>query len=132
MYGLSKKQSLFFAMMYNSLFFALLHLANAGISILAFVNLLLAGLSFSCMAVYFDDIWVASGAHSMWNYAQGNIFGILVSGMNMGSSIFSFELVGNSLISGGMFGLEGGIGVFIVEILTILFFCYLYKKKVHG
>jgi len=129
MYGLSKKQSLFFAMMYNSLFFALLHLGNDGMNILAFVNLFLAGLSYSCIAVYFDDIWVVSGAHSMWNYAQGNIFGILVSGTNMGSSIFSFELVGNTLISGGKFGLEGGIGVFIVEILTILVFCILYKKK---
>ena len=130
MYGLSKKQSLFFAMMYNSLFFALLHLGNDGMNILAFMNLFLAGLSFSCMAVYFDDIWVASGAHSMWNYAQGNIFGILVSGMNMGSSIFNIELVGSTLISGGKFGLEGGIGVFVVEILTILVFCALYKKKV--
>ena len=131
MYGLSKKQSLFFAMMYNSLFFALLHLGNDGMNILAFMNLFLAGLSFSCMAVYFDDIWVASGAHSMWNYAQGNIFGILVSGMNMGSSIFSFELIGNTLVSGGKFGLEGGIGVFIIELITIFIFCYLFKKKVH-
>ncbi len=131
MYGLSKKQSLFFAMMYNSLFFALLHLGNDGMNLLAFINLFLAGVSFSCMAVYFDDIWVASGAHSMWNYAQGNIFGILVSGMNMGSSIFSFELVGNALVSGGQFGLEGGIGVFIIEIITIIVFCVLYKKKAH-
>ena len=61
MYGLSKKQSLFFAMMYNSLFFALLHLGNDGMNILAFMNLFLAGLSFSCMAVYFDDIWSAIG-----------------------------------------------------------------------
>ena len=130
MFGLSKKYSMFISIMYNSLFFALLHLANDGMNILAFINLFLCGVSFSCMAIYFDDIWVASGAHSMWNYAQGNIFGILVSGMNMGSSIFSFELVGNSFISGGNFGLEGGIGVFIIEILTILVFLYLYKKKV--
>ena len=130
MYGLSKKRSIFFSMMFNSIYFAVLHLGNPGINVLSMMNLVLAGFSFSCMAVYFDDLWVASGAHTMWNYCQGNIYGILVSGMSMGPTIFRFDLVGNSLISGGEFGLEGGIGVFIIELLTIFVFCYLYKKRV--
>ncbi|WP_071441443.1 CPBP family intramembrane glutamic endopeptidase [Traorella massiliensis] len=129
MFGLSKNHSVFFSMMFNSLLFAALHIGNPGVSPLALANLFLAGLSFSCMAVYFDNIWAASGAHSMWNFAQGNFYGILVSGMSMGPSVFKFELVGNALISGGSFGLEGGIGVFLVEIITILIFCLLYKYK---
>ena len=129
MNGLSKSRSMLFAIIFNSIFFALLHLGNDGLGILAMINLFLAGLSFSMMAIYFDDIWVASGAHSMWNFAQGNFYGFLVSGIDVGPSVFRFELTGNNFISGGAFGLEGGIGVFIVETLTIIIFYLLYKKK---
>lgn len=129
MKGLSRKRSLFFSIWFNSFYFALLHLGNPGITLLPMINLCLAGLAFSCMAVYFDDLWVASGAHSMWNFAQGNIYGILVSGMSMGPTVLQFELSGNSIISGGHFGLEGGIGVFVVELVTVFIFYALYKKK---
>lgn len=129
MFGLSKSHSIFFSMMLNSLLFAGLHLGNPGVNFLSMINLFLAGFSFSCMAVYFDDIWVASGAHSMWNFAQGNLYGILVSGMNMGASVFQFEL--KEGIFGGSFGLEGGIGVMLVEVVTILVFCLLYSKKMN-
>ena len=129
MNGLSKTRSMFFAVLFNSIFFALLHLGNDGLGVLPLFNLFLAGLSFSMMALYFDDIWVASGAHSMWNFAQGNFYGFLVSGTDMGPSVFRFELTGNDLISGGAFGLEGGIGVLIVEIITIIIFYFSYKKK---
>ena len=71
------------------------------------------------------------GAHSLWNFAQGNFYGILVSGMNMGPTVFQFELSGHPIISGGEFGLEGGISVFIVEILTLIVFYYLYKKRMN-
>lgn len=132
MFGLSKTQSMTFSVIFNSFFFALLHLGNPGITILPLVNLFLAGIVFSLLAVYFDDIWVASGAHSMWNFVQGNFYGILVSGMSMGPTVFKFELSGNALISGGNFGLEGGLGVFLVESITALIFyvfIVLYKRK---
>lgn len=129
MKGLSRTRSLFFSIWFNSFYFAMLHLGNPGITLLPMINLFLAGLVFSCMAVYFDDLWVASGAHSMWNFAQGNFYGILVSGMSMGPTVLQFELSGNYIVSGGNFGLEGGIGVFIVELVTILIFYCLYKKK---
>lgn len=131
--GLSRSKSVFFSVLFNSFYFALLHLANPGITLLPLINLFLAGLSFSCMAIYFDDLWVASGAHTMWNFAQGNIYGILVSGMSMGPTLFRFELSSNSIISGGKFGLEGGMGVLIVEGITIFVFYKLLKnKKYHG
>lgn len=129
MKGLSRKRSILFSVCFNSFYFALLHLGNPGISLLPLINLFLAGLTFSCIAIYFDDLWVASGAHSMWNFAQGNFYGILVSGMSMGPSVLKFELSGNSIVSGGNFGLEGGIGVFIVELTTVIIFYLLYKRK---
>ena len=131
MRGLSRKRSLFFSVWFNSFYFALLHIGNPGITLLSMINLFLVGIVYSCIAVYFDDLWVVSGAHSMWNFAQGNFYGILVSGMSMGPTVFQFELSGNPIISGGDFGLEGGLGVLIVEILSLIVFYYLYKKRMN-
>lgn len=118
------------AIIFNSVIFAVLHLGNDGISFLAIVNLILAGIVFSLMAVYFDNIIVCSAAHSMWNFAQGNLFGILVSGLYLPSSAFRFENHASmGILNGGSFGLEGGIAVTLVEIVCILFFCFLYKRK---
>lgn len=129
MFGLCKSHSIIFSVMSNSLFFAALHIGNPNVNGLSLVNLTLAGITFSCLALYFDDIWAASGAHSMWNFAQGNIYGIFVSGLDMGPRIFHFTLQGNPLISGGKFGLEGGVGVFIIEMLAILVLYYFFQKK---
>lgn len=127
MYGLSKSKSVFFSVMANSIFFAMLHLGNPGMTVLAWINLILAGVVFSCLALTSDDIWVASGAHSMWNFAQGNLYGILVSGITMGPSLFKFELT--HPLAGGSFGLEGGIGVLIIEILSIIILVINDQKK---
>lgn len=57
----------------------------------------------------------------MWNFAQGNIFGISVSGMDMMGSVFSFAPTNEGeLINGGTFGLEGGLAVTIVLILATI------------
>lgn len=129
MYGLAHEKSTVFAVMFNSFFFAWLHLGNDGMSILAFLNLVLCGIMLSLMAVYFDDLWVASGLHSMWNFAQGNIYGILVSGIDMGPSLFCFDLHGAFYLSGGRFGLEGNIATTIVLFITIVILCVYYRLK---
>lgn len=118
------------AILLNSVLFALLHLGNDGISVLAMLNLILAGISFSLMAAYFDNIIVCSAAHTMWNFAQGNIFGVLVSGIYLPTSVLSFKNnSGWGLLNGGAFGLEGGFAVTVVELACIVLLCYLYQRK---
>lgn len=57
----------------------------------------------------------------MWNFAQGNIFGVSVSGMDIMASVFSFVPTNEGeLINGGTFGLEGGLAVTIVLILATI------------
>ncbi len=57
----------------------------------------------------------------MWNFAQGNIFGVSVSGMDIMASVFSFAPTNEGeLINGGTFGLEGGLAVTIVLILATI------------
>lgn len=130
MNSLSTKYTMPMAIFLNSFIFSCLHLANSGLSFLAFINLVLAGVLFSIIALYYDNIFASSAAHSMWNFAQGNMFGSLVSGLFLPTSILSVQnRAGMEWVNGGNFGLEGGIAVTIVECLAILIFCYSYARK---
>lgn len=99
----------------NSLLFAALHLSNGGISVLAFLNLVLFGVFASVYFIKRGNIWGVGALHSIWNLAQGNLYGIRVSGMQVGCSLLSSEMVtSRKLINGGSFGLEGGLAVTLV------------------
>ncbi len=114
----------------NSVVFALLHLGNTGISGLSLLNIALAGLFFSLYVLRTDNIWGAAAAHSAWNFVQGPILGIEVSGTKTGSTIFvANALEGLEWLSGGAFGLEGGMAVTIVLLIAILAVTALPKQK---
>lgn len=105
----------------NALLFAALHLLNDGISVLAFINLVLFGVFASIYFIKRGNIWGVSALHSIWNLAQGNFYGIRVSGMQTSCSVLTSEMVaGRELINGGDFGLEGGLAVTIVLVLGSL------------
>lgn len=105
----------------NALLFAALHLLNDGISVLAFINLVLFGVFASIYFIKRGNIWGVGALHSIWNLAQGNFYGIRVSGMQTSCSVLASEMVaGRELINGGDFGLEGGLAVTIVLVLGSL------------
>lgn len=105
-----KKGNVWLGIIVSSLAFGALHLGNSGIAPLAFVNLVLFGIFAGVYFVRRGNIWGIAAIHSIWNFAQGNIFGILVSGNDFGTTIFTSTINENmTLINGGDFGLEGGI-----------------------
>ena len=65
------------AVLVNSVFFALNHIFNDGISVLAMLNIFLYGLLFSAMVVYMDSPWAAMAAHASWNFCQNILQGSL-------------------------------------------------------
>ena len=114
----------------NSLIFAILHLGNPAFGILPFINIMLIGIVFSLLFYISDDIFLPAAAHSFWNFAQGNIFGIEVSGMDeINNTILKTKLMGSDLISGGAFGFEGSIFVTLVEIIMIFVIIRIIKRR---
>lgn len=107
----------------SSVIFAILHLGNNGISILAFINLFLVGLLFGYMFMKSKNIWMPIGYHITWNYFQGYIWGFQVSGITT-SGLYKIENINNNIINGGLFGPEGGL---IVTIVTCIAFYIVYK-----
>jgi hypothetical protein len=131
MVSVAAKNSILLAVISNSIIFSVLHLLNPGISVIGILNLLLFGVFASVYTLKMNSIWGICAIHSIWNYAQGNLFGIKVSGMDTGVSVLSFLPTGSStLINGGAFGLEGGLAVTIVLVLSTLITFMLPGKEI--
>ena len=118
-----------FAIIFNSLFFAALHLFNNGMSILPFYCILIFGVLTSMIVYYFDSLWMVMGLHAMWNFTQSILFGLPNSGINVPYSIFKIGgSVKGSFAYNPIFGLEGTIlsSVLMTICCVVL---YLWKSK---
>lgn len=114
----------------SSVVFALLHLANPGLSLLAILNLTLFGVFMGVYVLRTDDLWGACAIHSAWNFAQGNLVGIRVSGMAHLPTVAVMNPLGEqTLFHGGDFGLEGGLIVTLVTLAAIILTIFLPKKS---
>ena len=127
---LASRTNLKLAVLISSLFFTLLHLGNSGITFLSAIDLFLFGVAMSLYLLKTDTIWGIGGIHGAWNFAQGNLFGVLVSGQSSGTSIMKFTPQGNQdWLSGGSFGIEGSIMSSIILFLLIVYLANKLKKE---
>ncbi|GAA0704901.1 type II CAAX endopeptidase family protein [Paraclostridium ghonii] len=128
---LGTRYNLHFGLFVSSVFFGLLHLSNPNINLIAILNIILVGYLFGLYVIKTNDLWGACGMHSAWNFAQGNLFGFEVSGLNVSiGSLFDFNLTGNSVVSGGVFGPEAGLAATFILILGIITIIMLDKKGI--
>lgn len=126
---LGARYNIVIGLIISSTLFGLLHLSNDNVSLVAILNIILVGVLFGLYVIKTNDLWGACGIHSAWNFAQGNLFGFEVSGMDTSvGSLIDLNLVGNNFISGGKFGPEAGIVATIVLLLGIFIIFILDKR----
>lgn len=129
MISMSRRVPVAAAVVVSSVVFACLHLSNNGIAPLAFVNLTLFGVFAAVYMLKRGNIWGACAMHSLWNFVQGNFYGISVSGMSKMETIFNMSSVSSkTLLNGGDFGLEGGLAVTIVYTAAIVIMLFTKTK----
>ena len=129
--SLTNRNSVLLAVVMNSLLFSLLHFFNPNVTFLALFNIFLFGAFCSLYMLFFNNIWGVCALHSAWNFVQGNIFGSNVSGMAFGSSLLTMSpRTGYDWLSGGTFGIEGGIAMTIVLVAGIILFLSLLLKRI--
>lgn len=74
------------------------------------------------------NIWICIGFHILWNYAQGCIYNLQVSGMAVHGLCTSITN-SNNLINGGDFGPKGELAVTISIALCFIAVTLLYRDK---
>lgn len=106
------------ALLVPALLFTGLHFLGAGLSEpVAMLNILLFSLLASFVALRQGSLWMVCGIHTGWNWFQGNVFTVPVSGTTLHTTGF-FHLGptegASRFLSGGSFGPEGSLVVTVV------------------
>ena len=108
--------------------FALVHLTNPNVVRgVTFANTALAGVWLAAAYLRTRSLWLALGVHWSWNWALGWFFGLPVSGLNLVSHpLLEGQDIGPKWLTGGSYGIEGGVAC---TIALILFTIFLWKTR---
>ena len=106
---------------FTSLLFAFAHNANPGANPLAMFNTFIAGIWFAAAYLKTRDLWFPFGMHLMWNWLQGPVFGINVSGLSSFAPdpLLKATDTGPVWLTGGTYGIEGGIACTVALLISI-------------
>lgn len=123
---LHKRTNLAWAIGLSSSLFGVMHLANDHVTVLSILDIILGGVSMGLYMLKRDNLWGAIGLHGTWNFVQGNIYGVAVSGTSAGSSLLTFVNKPGvpDWLSGGQFGTEGSLFAVLVELALIAYLAY--------
>lgn len=116
-----------FGIAMTSVLFAFAHNQNPGANPLALANTLLAGVWFAVAYFKTRDLWFPFGIHLAWNWLQGPVFGISVSGITgfAPDPLLRANDVGPAWLTGADYGIEGGVActvALIVSMAGMIFF----------
>jgi hypothetical protein len=108
--------------------FALVHLSNPNVVPgVTFANTALAGIWLAAAYLRTRSLWLALGVHWSWNWALGWFFGLPISGIRLVSNpLFEGQDNGPKWLTGGSYGIEGGVAA---TIALILFTVFLWKTR---
>ncbi len=97
------------AVVLSAIIFGLAHAANRGATPMSTVAIALeAGVLLSAAYVYSRSLWLPIGIHIGWNFTEGTIFGVDVSGHHA-TGMVSGLLHGPEWLTGGAFGVEASL-----------------------
>ena len=128
--AVSAKSNILVGVLVSSALFGAMHLLNAGVTVLSIVTIILDGIFACLLMIKYDNMWVLAGMHGAWNFVQGNVYGIQVSGNGATASVFNYtSQTSIDWLSGGAFGAEGSIFASIVLIGCIAYLYWSLKKE---
>lgn len=118
------------ALLVSAILFGWIHITNDNATWWSSLAIAIeAGLMLGAAYKWSGTLWVPIGIHWAWNYTQGNVFGLAVSGMKAGDSIFVTTANGPDIITGGAFGPEASIiAVILGTLITIVFLTNRYRR----
>jgi membrane protease YdiL (CAAX protease family) len=112
----------------TSIVFAALHATNRGISTIAIINLIIAGVLLALAYERYQRLWFPIGIHFVWNILSGPILGYGVSGYAADTTVFRTIGSGPLLVTGGAFGIEGSVWMAAAELGCIFWLARGFKR----
>jgi membrane protease YdiL (CAAX protease family) len=111
------------ALILTSAFFGAAHAFNPGATINSSLAIALeAGVLLGAAYAATQRLWVPIGLHIGWNFAEGSIFSMSVSGFGTKAGLLLGSLSGPKILTGGHFGPEASIVAVLVCLAAALYF----------
>jgi hypothetical protein len=117
------------ALVISALFFGGAHIFNAGATVWSSLAIAIeAGLLLGMLYHVTNSLWPCIGLHMGWNFAQGTLWGIPVSGTRVPTFLTS-ERSGPEWLTGGIWGAEASVlAVLVCFAATMLLFMAAYRR----
>jgi len=113
------------ALLVTSLLFGAAHLLNPHASPVAAIGIALeAGVMLGAAYMLTRSLWLPIGLHAAWNFTQGEIYDIPVSGRDVNALVVA-RLDGPPLLTGNGFGLEASL--IAIAVATLFGFWLLWR-----
>jgi CAAX protease family protein len=109
----------------SSILFSLFHATNPNISVLALVNIFIAGMILAAMVERSGSLWGATLAHGVWNFSVACLLSVPVSGLQA-FHLFNVSFGGDDMVTGGEFGPEGSL---VLTALGLLLSVLLWRRR---
>ena len=117
------------ALFLTSAFFGASHLLNPHATAVAAVGIAFeAGVMLGAAYMLTRSLWLPMGIHAAWNFAQGEIFDIPVSGTKVHGLVVA-RLTGDPLLTGAGFGLEASVIAIVIATVFGLWLLWLAIKR---
>ena len=115
----------------TSMVFGLLHFGNPEFTLLAQLNTALFGAVFGLAVFRQRSLWLAFGLHLGWNATQAAL-GADTSGITIRLTDLNLELHGQEWLTGGDYGMEGGVLASGAALLVALAIWWLPARRPSG
>jgi CAAX protease family protein len=112
----------FWAIVLLSAVFAALHLGNpdaGGWRSWGFFNTIAVGIIFSLARIRSGSLWLSFGLHFSWNFFQGIVFGLPVSGLREFNTLVQASAQGPHWLTGGAYGPEASASCSLVLVMAL-------------
>ena len=126
--NLMQSMNKWIALTISALLFALFHASNDNVSVIALLNILVAGFLLGINYIFTKNLWFAIFLHFSWNFFQGPILGFEVSGFAT-SGLFQQTMKGPDLLTGGDFGFEGSLICLLINTITTVILAFYYSRS---
>ena len=116
-----------FALLFSAALFGLGHIANPNSSAwMALAIAVEAGLLLGMAFAWTRSMWFVIALHAAWNFTQGPLLGIPVSGIAV-TGLLDSTLQGPPVLSGGRFGAEGSL---LTVLICLALAAYFTKRAI--
>ena len=130
---LDKQVGSWAAIVVTSALFGAVHLGNDDATVFgSFAIAVEAGLLLGGAYLVTRRLWLAIGVHIGWNFVQGGVFGINVSGSGFGvDGLLRSTMDGPAWLTGGSMGIEGSVVCVVVGTLAGVLLLVLAYRRGH-